>query len=61
MATATTTTKTPGYNSRISIRIKLDKNGRRMAHYWGMARRWIKMPLVEAELHLAADDAWDAS
>ncbi len=50
---------TPGYNSRITVRIKSDKNGRPMAHFWGMARRWIKMNMEEARMLIATDQAWD--
>lgn len=53
------TMNTPGYKSRITIRIRADKNGQRRAHYWGMARRWLPLPLADAELFLAADQAWD--
>jgi hypothetical protein len=37
----------------ITIRIRTNKNGRRMAHYWGLARRWLPMPVAAAELALA--------
>jgi hypothetical protein len=47
------------YSPKITVRIKADKNGRPMAHYWGLARRWIKMNLVEAELLIATGEAWD--
>lgn len=51
---------TPGYNSRITVRIKTNKNGRRIAHYWGyMGRRWLPMKIAEAEMLIATDQAWD--
>jgi hypothetical protein len=38
----------------VSIRVRTDKRGRRIAHYWGrLAGRWLPMPLKEAELALA--------
>jgi hypothetical protein len=37
----------------ITIRVRTDKRGRRIAHYWGLARRWLPMPLAEAEIALA--------
>lgn len=37
----------------ISIRIKANKNGKRVAHYWGMARRWLPMSVEAADLALA--------
>ena len=54
-----TTQMTPGYSCKITVRIKADKNGRPMAHYWGLARRWIKMNLAEAELLISTGTAWD--
>ena len=53
------TKKTPGYNCKITVRIKTDKNGHPMAHYWGIAKRWIKMNLDEARLLIATETAWD--
>jgi hypothetical protein len=37
----------------ISIRIRVNKNGHRIAHYWGLARRWLPMSVSAAELALA--------
>ena len=37
----------------ITIRIRTNKTGRRMAHYWGLARRWLPMSVAEAEIALA--------
>jgi len=51
----TKTTKKP----QITVRIKLNKNGKRIAHYWGMARRWLPISLAEAEMLIATGQAWD--
>jgi hypothetical protein len=52
------TTKTPGYDHRISIRIVADKNGRPRATYWSMrALRNLPIKLADAELFLAMDQA----
>jgi len=37
----------------ITIRITTNKNGKTMAHYWGLARRWLPMSVDAAELALA--------
>lgn len=39
----------------ITIRFSSDKNGKRRAHYWGAAMRWLPISIVEAELKLATD------
>ena len=53
-----TNQNTPGYNSKITVRISADKNGRPMAHYWSlMARRWIGMNLDEGRLLIATETA----
>jgi hypothetical protein len=36
-----------------TIRIKADKRGKLIAHYWGRARRWLPLPVEAAELALA--------
>lgn len=36
-----------------TIRIKTDKNGKPIAHYWGLARRWLPISIDEAWLKLA--------
>lgn len=36
-----------------TIRIKTDKRGKRIAHYWGRARRWLPLSVEAAELALA--------
>jgi hypothetical protein len=41
----------------ITIRFSTDKNGRRRAHYWGLARRWLPISIDEAELRLATGRA----
>jgi hypothetical protein len=48
---------TPGYNSRITIRLSADRHGRPLAHYWGRARRWIRLPMDEAQMLLATEAA----
>jgi hypothetical protein len=40
-------------NRTITIRIRSNKNGKPVAHYWGLARRWLPMPVAEAEVALA--------
>jgi hypothetical protein len=37
----------------LQIRIRTNKNGKRVAHYYGSARRWLPLPVVEAEIALA--------
>lgn len=37
----------------ITIRIKANKNGKRVAHYWGAARRWLPISVDAAEMALA--------
>jgi hypothetical protein len=37
----------------ITIRIKADKNGKRIAHYWGQARRWLPLSIDAADIALA--------
>ena len=37
----------------ITVRISTNKNGKRIAHYWGMARRWLPLSVEAAELALA--------
>ncbi len=39
----------------ITIRFSVDKNGKRRAHYWGSANRWLPISADEAELKLATD------
>lgn len=41
----------------ITIRFSVDKNGRRRAHYWGLARRWLPISNDEAELKLSTGEA----
>ena len=42
---------------KITIRFTTDKNGKRRAHYWGMARRWLPISVDAAELKLATAEA----
>ena len=37
----------------ITIRITTNKNGKAMAHYWGLARRWLPISMDKAEIALA--------
>lgn len=37
----------------LQIRITTNKNGKRIAYYYGTARRWLPMPIVEAETAIA--------
>lgn len=37
----------------VTIRFSTDRNGKRRAHYWGLARRWLPISVDEAELKLA--------
>lgn len=41
----------------ITIRFSVDKNGKRRAHYWGLARRWLPISIGAAEIKLATGDA----
>lgn len=41
----------------IKIRFSVDKNGRRCAHYWGLALRWLPISIDAAELKLANGEA----
>ena len=53
---------TPGFNCRISIRIKADTNGRLRAIYWSRrAMRWLPIKIADAELFLATGAADAAS
>lgn len=42
---------------KISIRFSVDKNGKRRAHYWGLANRWLPISIASAELKLATGHA----
>ena len=37
----------------IQIRIRSNKNGKRIAHYYGEARRWLPLSVDAAEVALA--------
>ena len=37
----------------ITIRFSVDKRGKRRAHYWGLARRWLPISIVDADIRLA--------
>jgi hypothetical protein len=45
-------------NRKITIRFTADKNGKRRAHYWGLARRWLPISVDAAELKLATGEAF---
>jgi hypothetical protein len=51
-----TTTKTPGYNTRVEIFFATDKRGRKVAYYMSFGRA-IRMSLANAELFVATDAA----
>lgn len=40
-----------------TIRFSVDKNGKRRAHYWGLARRWLPISVDVAELKVATGEA----
>lgn len=42
-------------NRTITIRIKTNKNGKQIAHYWGLAGRWLPISIEKAELALATE------
>jgi len=44
-------------HSKITIRFSVDKNGKRRAHYWGLARRWLPISIDKAEIMLATGAA----
>ncbi|MFC5423690.1 hypothetical protein ACFPOB_29590 [Bosea eneae] len=37
----------------VTIRIKSNRNGKLVAHYWGMARRWLPISVAEAQMAVA--------
>jgi hypothetical protein len=37
----------------LQIRISTNKNGKRIAHYYGSGRRWLPISVVDAELAIA--------
>jgi hypothetical protein len=37
----------------LQIRITTDKNGKRIAHYYGSARRWLAISVPAAELAIS--------
>ncbi|WP_156436067.1 hypothetical protein [Bradyrhizobium pachyrhizi] len=41
----------------IKIRFSTDKNGKRRAHYWGLALRWLPISIAAAEFKLATGEA----
>lgn len=43
---------------KITIRFSVDKNGKRRAHYWGLAHRWLPISVAEAELKLSTGEAF---
>ena len=42
---------------KIIIRFSVDKRGKRRAHYWGLAHRWLPISIDAAELKLATGEA----
>jgi hypothetical protein len=42
---------------KIKIRFSTDKRGKRRAHYWGLAHRWLPISVDAAELKLATGEA----
>jgi hypothetical protein len=40
-----------------TIRFTIDKNGRRRAHYWSLARRWLPISVEVAEFKVATGQA----
>jgi hypothetical protein len=44
------------FNRTITIRIRPNKAGKPVAHYWGQAKRWLAMGVAEAELALATGE-----
>lgn len=53
-----TTTKTPGYSTRLEIWFKMDKRGKRRAYYFSsMQFRAFPLPLADAELFIATGQA----
>ena len=51
-------TKTPGYNSRLTIGFKYNKRGRKCAYYLSRffgSHRWIRMSLANAEIFVAGN------
>jgi hypothetical protein len=52
------TTTTPGYNTRLAIYFTNDKNGKRRAYRFSHRQfRAFPMPLADAELFIAQDQA----
>lgn len=52
------TTKTPGYNCRLAIYFKVDKNGKKRAYRFSHRQfRAFPMPLADAELFIAQGQA----
>jgi hypothetical protein len=45
--------KTMTVNRTIRIRVRTNKNGKQIAHYYGLACRWLPIPVEKAELALA--------
>ena len=44
-------------NRTTTIRFTTDKNGKKRAHYWGVARRWLPISVAKAEFDLATGKA----
>lgn len=51
---ADNTATTPGFNCRVTVEFRTDRNGRRFAQQWNnRCRRWVRCSLVDAELWVA--------
>jgi len=44
----------------ITIRIRANKSGKPVAHYWGAAKRWLPLSVAAAELALATGTIYGA-
>ena len=52
------TNTTPGFDFRLTIRIKADKNGKRRATYWSMrTMRNLPLKIDDADFWLATEQA----
>lgn len=58
MTNTATTTKTPGYSTRLGIWFKTDRRGRPTAWYFSTgAGRAVRLPLTDAQMWIAQDQA----
>ena len=42
---------------KVTIRYSTDKNGRQIAHYWGLAMRWLPISLDKAAIWISTGKA----